>query len=105
MIVCRIELLYKAWAYGVTTVVADAGYNSEKWFKTAQGLEIKFAAGINKRNMKNKDNVKSELRAENMKLLRTGEWKKVYRKRTKIERLFSKLKGEYKIRKYEIKRL
>ncbi|WPX08253.1 transposase [Caldicellulosiruptor danielii] len=88
MIVCRIELLYKAWAYGVTTVVADAGYNSKKWFKAAQGLEIKFVAGINEKNMKNKVNVKSKLRAENMKYLETGEGKKVYRRRTTIEKLF-----------------
>lgn len=93
----KIELLYRAWIYGAKILIADAGYDSEKWFKAAQELEIKFVAGVNKRNMKNKDNVRSELRAENMKYLETEEGKKVYRKRTMIERLFSKLKGEYKL--------
>ncbi|BCS82080.1 hypothetical protein CaldiYA01_20400 [Caldicellulosiruptor diazotrophicus] len=66
----------------------------EKWFKTAQEFKIKFVAEINKRNMNNKNNVKSEVRAENMEYLEAGEGKKLYRKRRIIEGLFNKLKGD-----------
>ncbi|WP_232841575.1 transposase [Caldicellulosiruptor acetigenus] len=58
------------WVYRAKIDLADAGYDSEKWFKSAQELEIKFLAGINKRNMKNKENVSSELRAKNMEFLK-----------------------------------
>ena len=62
----------------------------------ANRLEIKFVAGVNRRNMRNEENVKNRFRAENIKFLGTEEGKKLYKLRMKIEKLFSKLKGEYK---------
>ncbi|WP_333782303.1 MULTISPECIES: transposase [Caldicellulosiruptor] len=61
----------------------------------ANKLKVKFVAGINKRNMKNKNNVSNSFRSKNIRFLETEEGKKLYKQRTKIERLFSKLKGEY----------
>ncbi|WAM32687.1 transposase [Caldicellulosiruptor naganoensis] len=61
----------------------------------ANKLKVKFVAGINKRNKKNKNNVSNSFRSKNIRFLETEEGKKLYKQRTKIERLFSKLKGEY----------
>lgn len=88
----KIELLYRAWIYGAKILIADAGYDSEKWFKAAQELEIKFVAGVNKRNMKNKENVRSELRAKNIEFLETEEGRKWYKRRTMIEGFLVNLK-------------
>jgi len=47
--------------------------------------------------MKDKNNVKNVFRRNNIRFLETEEGKKLYKHRTKIERLFSKLKGEYNL--------
>jgi len=45
----------------------------------ANRLEIKFVAGVNRRNMRNEGNVKNRFRAENIKFLGTEEGKKLYK--------------------------
>jgi len=87
----------EAWGFGCEIVLADAGYDCSRWFNIANELKVKFVAGINKRNMKDKNNVKNVFRRNNIRFLETEEGKKLYKHRTKIERLFSKLKGEYNL--------
>ena len=97
------ELLYRAWGFGCEIVLADAGYDCSRWFNIANELKVKFVAGINKRNMKDKNNVSNSFRSKNIRFLETEEGKKLYRHRTKIERLFSKLKGEYNLENVRLK--
>lgn len=100
----KIELLYRSWSYASDILIADAGYDSERWYEKARRLGIELVTGVNKRNMKNKGNVRSEFRAKNIKYLETEEGKRIYKKRAMIERFFSKLKGEYKSEEHEIER-
>ena len=93
----------EAWGFGCEIVLADAGYDCNRWFNIANELKVKFVAGINKRNMKNKNNVKNVFRRNNIRFLETEEGKKLYKHRTKIERLFSKLKGEYNLENVRLK--
>lgn len=90
-----IELLYEAKIFGLEVMLADAGYISRKWFEVANRLGIKFVAAVNKRNIRDYRNVRNILRAGNIKFLESEEGKRVYKQRTKIERLFGKLKVKY----------
>ncbi len=90
-----IELLYEAKIFGPEVILADAGYDCTKWFDVVDRLGIKFVAGINKRNIKDFNNVKNMLKTQNIEFLRSKEEQRVYKLRIKIERLFGKLKGEY----------
>ena len=67
----KIELLYRALVYKATTVVAGTGYDSEKWFKTADRLGTKFVAGINKRNMKKQTQCKKQAQSREYEVFRS----------------------------------
>ncbi|WAM34968.1 ISNCY family transposase [Caldicellulosiruptor morganii] len=98
-----VELLYEAKIFGPDVILADAGYDCTKWFDVADRLGIKFVAGINKRNIKDFNNVKNILRAQNIEFLRSKEGQRVYKQRIKIERLFGKLKGEYNLEQVRLR--
>ena len=84
-------------------ILADAGYDCVKWFEVADKLEIKFVAAVNKRNSKDFGNVKNILRIKNIEFLGSEEGQRLYKQRTKIERLFGKLKGEYNLEQVRLR--
>lgn len=86
------KLLYEAKIFGPEVILANAGYDCAKWFEVADRLEIKFVAATNKKNSKDFSGVKNILRVKNMEFLRSEEGKRLYKQRTKIKRLFEKLK-------------
>ncbi len=53
--------------------------------------------------MKDINNVSNSFRSKNIRFLETEKGKKLYRQRTKIERLLSKLKGEYNLENVRLK--
>lgn len=98
-----VELLYEAKIFGPEVILADAGYDCAKWFEVSDRLGMKFVAAVNKRNSKDFSNVKNILRIKNMEFLRSEEGQKLYKQRTKIERLFGKLKGEYNLEQVRLR--
>ena len=95
--------MYEAKIFGPEVILADAGYDCVKWFEVGDRLEIKFVAAVNKRNSKDFSGVKNILRVKNMEFLRSEEGKRLYKQRTKIERLFGKLKGEYNLEQVRLR--
>ncbi len=53
--------------------------------------------------MKDINNVSNSFKSKNIRFLETEEGKKLYRQRTKIERLLSKLKGENNLENVRLK--
>lgn len=90
-----LELLYEAKIFEPTYIVADAAYDTKEWFLKARELGMKLVAGVNMRRSKRVEDFRDNERYENAVFLSSPIGKSIYKKRVRIEQLFSRLKGMY----------
>ena len=90
------DLLYEAKIYNPFLILADAAYDSVKWLEIASDLKFNLLTDINMRKAKSLESF-TDKRYENALFIQSPIGLKLYKNRSKIEQLFSTLKGIYNL--------